>query len=187
MTTPAELVADISAGFDPLLISEPVVKSLYNRAARYIQDFGAPKGVLIIEHGDKDKIATLPDNAISILSVADENFVSIDHTYDVPTRNLRLQSDRWTDFPVTVSYLVNFTNIDYEKDHLPTSIIGNLERYLAALISIPNTERSIRANEAAGLSSDGKITASELKAEVERIEEQIAKSSYLSLMPTVAM
>lgn len=184
--TPNELLESVKARFVVLLHDEPVkLEALLVQAiGEYQERAGVVFHVPITkEENDKDGI-DLPAHFLEVVTAEDS--LHAWHEAVIANGKVKLLTDKFSKAPFNLRYLVNLRDYDLDTDKLPNECIGLIQKYLYALIDLPNTERTRQVNEGAGLANDQLPGASELTERLRTIEQEMIDRAAL-LEPALVM
>lgn len=173
--TPAGLLEMVKSRFVPLLHDEEeALNALLRQALMKYQDLAG----VIMRHtyDDASDSYPLPEHYLARVGVhdADRDFVA--SRGDLVNSVLCLDLTGNEVWPITLTYLVNLTDIDLDSYELPDTCVGLLADYLEALISIPNNHRQRRIMSAGKLDTSDLPIKSELQDRKIALEEKISAS-----------
>lgn len=127
-----------------------VLEKLTRKAVNEFQDRAGFHGSFRVRaEDDLCKGYLLPDDWLEMLSATDKNSVyvstSIDEVEndagDMETRLFVSQDFVQVDPPYTIKYLRDLSEVAFDAESVPISATGIIEKYLDALIAIPNNRR----------------------------------------------
>ncbi|ELD7994212.1 hypothetical protein M2J86_24740 (plasmid) [Citrobacter freundii] len=166
--TPVDMLEGVKKRFQPLLADdETLLKTLLRQALTSYQDKAGVIGRVQISKQEGVSLK-LPEDYLALIHVTDSRggLVYADPYPD----SIKLDLDGCERYPLTMAYLLNLRDRDFEKWVIPADIIGSLEDYLEALIAIKNTERLRIVAIAGKLDTSGypdEITLQQRKQELE--------------------
>ncbi|MEC6832961.1 hypothetical protein VXS06_14435 [Photobacterium toruni] len=164
--TPTAILEMVKLRFVPLLHDEDVaLNALLKQTLLTYQDLAGVIKTYTIP--DKDS-TTLPDHFLVRIAVKDSDLDFVSSTADVENNQLLLSLNGYESYPLTLTYLVNLIDIDFNNYDLPANSIGMISDYLECLISIPNTQRQRR------IAAAGKIDISDLETHAELMDRKKA-------------
>ncbi|MEG0870316.1 MAG: hypothetical protein RR308_01105 [Hafnia sp.] len=166
--TPVELLEGVKKRFQPLLADdETLLKTQLRQALTTYQDKAGVIGRVRLSKQDGVSLKP-PEDYLALIHVTDSRGGLVYSDSFPDSIDLDLNGDER--YPLTMSYLLNLRDRDYEKWVIPADIIGMLEDYLEALIAIKNTERLRIVAIAGKLDTSGyadEITLQQRKQELE--------------------
>lgn len=174
--TPNELLAEVKQRFSILLMDrDEQFQSILKQALSKYQELAGFNTKCRIYRTDIDT-----NNAIKIphlfgarLGCRDANgkFVLSDHWLDI--LEFRINGD--TAFPLTLMYMEDVLNADFDDYTLPPNSISVLSDYLQLLIQIPNAERERR------VATSGKLDTSDIPTEADLASRKIELETQMRL------
>lgn len=163
--TPLQILDNVKQRFVPLLHSEDkALNSLLKQALYTYQDLA---GVIKRKQFDTEagNSIPLPADFLARVGVTDSDLEFIDSTlFDNETLTLSLLGNE--SWPLTLTYLANLSESDFDTYQIPLTAVGLISDYLEVLISIPNTQRLRR------ISAAGKIDVSDLETHGELMDRK---------------
>ena len=185
--TPNELLEEVTSRFIMLLHdNEKALNALLRKSLMKWQEVaGVIKQVHITESGN---IVPVPADFLARIGVTDANKVFIGSTIfdDVNGKSITLDLKGYESKPLTLAYMVNLVNVDFDNYQLPDTAIGLLSDYLELLITIPNNQRIRRVAIAGKLDTSDLATESELAQRKADLESQIATNRAIIPIFTIS-
>lgn len=160
--TPNDLLAEVKVRFSILLHDdEKALQSLLKQAVSKYQELAGFPSKCRISQGqlnERNGIA-LPELFGARLACKDSqgHFVMCEQWQN--ELEFRVLDD--TEFPITLVYLEDALNADFDKYQLPANCISVLGDYLELLIRVPNSERERR------VAMSGKLDTSDIPVEAD--------------------
>lgn len=177
--TPIELLNDVKARFPVLLHREDeALNALLKKAVGTYQELAGFMAKVRIEEGDV--IAgkcTVPERFSTRVMVKDAHgsFVASDVWAD----ELELSLAGGERFPLTLIYLENLRDANFESVTLPDNSVSLIGDYLENLIASPNAERQRRVAIAGKLDTTDIPTEADLATRRTELEEKIKASQAM--------
>lgn len=166
--TPLELLESVKDRFVVLLHDEPAkLEALLKQAIGEYQDRAGAIASITVDEAEVD----LPPYYLDLVMATDSAHAW--HEVVAESGTLKIITDRYSKPPYSIKYLLDLRSLDLETGLLPSESIGLLQRYLYALINLPNTERLRQVNLGAGLPVDHLPVVSELTSTIQTIEQEI--------------
>lgn len=178
--TPRELLESVAKRFSVMYLSETIQTSLLQEALETYQRIVGPFKKVTTEG-----TATTLNKPADFLAVA----ICIDkegrwHKAIVADTLLQVCTSIKSVAPFTIYYFVNLSEMNIEKDAIPSDCIPLLKRYLNILLEIPNTARARAVMATTGVPvelTDGDTLESRKLV----IEEELEESQAIIPMATV--
>ena len=174
--TPTQVIARVISRFDVLYFdNETALESMMGDTMGEYQDrAGSVKAVIMTEAE-----LALPDDLLMVVASSD----NYGRYVPVTVTDTQLIVASGSSFPVKVSYLVNFRDLDMEAD-LPKDSVGLIIRHFEAALRIRNVRLERNVSIAAGLQRE--LPSEEtLQAQLETIEKDMEEARAIIPMMTV--
>ncbi|MBH05010.1 MAG: hypothetical protein CMJ20_01680 [Phycisphaeraceae bacterium] len=182
--TPKQLLEDVKARFPVLLHEdEKALLSLLKKALAKYQELAGFSDRHRIRAVDASDSCELPPLFLSKLSLKDKEHRFINST--VWDGNLELELDGDEVFPLTLSYLKNVLESDFDTFQLPSTSISLLGDYLELLITIPNSERIRQVSTAGKMDTSGLPAETDLATRRDALEAQMR--SNRAMIPPISL
>lgn len=183
--TPNELLESVKARFPILLHSdEDALQALLSKAIGAYQDLAGFMARTRIKETDLvDGAFPIPVRFLNRVAVKDAQGTYV--TSQVWGNEMELGTSDNTPYPLTLIYLENLRDSDYDSVTLPSNSIGLISDYLELLIASPNADRMRR------IAVAGKYDASDIPTETDlaarRTELELKISSSQAMMPVLSI
>lgn len=177
--TPLELLDDVKARFPVLLHrEEPALLALLKKAVGAYQELAGFMGKVRIEESDViDNKCKVPERFSTRVAVKDARGSFV--TSEVWGDELELGLAGGEPFPLTLIYLENLRDADFNSVALPDNSITLIGDYLENLIASPNAERQRRVAIAGKLDTTDIPTEADLATRRSELEEKIKASQAM--------
>lgn len=184
--TPNALLERVKGQFVTLYHDEPdKLEALLIQALNEYQDrAGVIRSVTLTLDQQKAGGIPVPPHFMTVATANDVDQVW--HEVSSSEDTLNIVTTDYSVAPFKIQYMEAICQYDLDNDVLPAHITGILQKYLKALIDIPNTEREQYSRSAAGLPLDGMPQLSELHERKRQLEDEMEESGNM-LMPSMLL
>lgn len=182
----SDVIDHAKSRFSLLLTGDKEIQGFLTQALTVYQDLaGCIRKEIITAYNKEGQV--LPDSFLAVAMVKDSynDFVP-SMIIDDDTGGQKLFVDKDAKYPLVLEYFVHLTSYANKPDsHIPNRIAGLITDYLALLISIDNNDRIARAEGAGKMDTSRTLTATDLSATKQALEEQFRMSRAIVPMCSI--